>query len=236
MLRVFQPSCWITRDEAAALLVPCSMFLILDRLPEQDARMPRPAAVTPRASDRHRDRERDDARWQALMRRAQDGDSVAYRELLDDLYGVVTAYVQRMVGAVPLVEDCVQECLEALHRHRASYDSSRSFRAWLFAIVRHKAIDFLRRDELRRERVRAAGVEAETIGGSSAHSPTGGLLDAERLLDRLDPVYRDAVVWTKLEGCSIGEAAARAGISGVAMRTRVHRGLRRLERILRAES
>ena len=59
--------------------------------------MPRRASVIPQASDRNLDRERDDARWQALMRRALDGDSLAYRELLEDLSGAVTAYVQRMV-------------------------------------------------------------------------------------------------------------------------------------------
>ena len=175
---------------------------------------------------------RDDARWRELMRRARAGDAGAYRTLLDELYSAVYAYVRQMIGDSSLVEDCVQDCLESVHRHRGTYDPRRPFRPWLFTIVRHRAIDLLRRDALRRERTRAAGVHASAVGDAAAECPAADALDVDRLLDQLDPIYRDAVVWTKLEGWSIAEAAERAGVTRIAMRSRVHRGLRRLERLL----
>ena len=79
------------------------------------------------------------------MVRSRSGDSEAYRELLTEISDVIQAYLRVRFGDPGFVEECVQESLLAVHRARASYDSRRSFRAWLFAIVRHKSIDLLRR-------------------------------------------------------------------------------------------
>jgi DNA-directed RNA polymerase specialized sigma24 family protein len=60
-------------------------------------------------------------------------------------------------------------------------------------------------------------------------------LDAEVLLAQLNPIYRDAIILTKLNGYTTAEAAAIAGVSGAAIRTRVHRGLRELATLLDRE-
>jgi DNA-directed RNA polymerase specialized sigma24 family protein len=51
-------------------------------------------------------------------------------------------------------------------------------------------------------------------------------LDAVTALEWLEPKYRSALVLTKLEGCSLEEAARRDGVSVSAMKTRVHRAIR----------
>jgi RNA polymerase sigma-70 factor (ECF subfamily) len=54
-------------------------------------------------------------------------------------------------------------------------------------------------------------------------------------LATLEPAYREALVLTKFEGYSLEEAATRAGVSTGAMKTRVHRALRTLQKRLRTE-
>lgn len=175
--------------------------------------------------------EEEGLRWQRWMSLSLQGDSRAYRSLLAELYDVLEAYVRRIIGDCILVEDCVQECLETLHRHRHSYDPRRPFRPWLFTLVRHKAIDFLRRD---RSRVLARPVDQALP--EPCHHPTADvLLDAAILLSQIEPMYRQAIVLTKLDGYTTAEAARLTGVSNVAMRTRVHRGLRQLERLLDRE-
>ena len=44
-----------------------------------------------------------------------------------------------------LLEDCVQESLAAVHKARDTYETARLFRPWLFAIVRYKTFDILRK-------------------------------------------------------------------------------------------
>ena len=162
------------------------------------------------------------------MIRSLGGDAAAYRALLSELYDVVAAYLRRMLGDSPLLEDCVQECLETLHRNRHTYDPSRPFRPWFLTIVRHKAIDVLRRD---RGRIKVPLTEQQP-GVASTHEHR---LDAECLLAKLDPMYREAIVLTKLQGYSTNEAAQAIGVTGSALRTRVHRGLRELSTLLERE-
>ncbi|MEM7434267.1 MAG: RNA polymerase sigma factor [Myxococcota bacterium] len=174
----------------------------------------------------------DGLRWQQSMTRSLLGDSVEYHALLDELYGVVGAYLRRMLGDSPFLEDCVQECLETLHRNRHTYDVRRPFRPWFLTLVRHKAIDFMRRD---RSRTTSPLDESPATKAHPTPTPEHGL-DAATLLSQLDPMYREAIVLTKLNGYTTAEAAALVGVTGTALRTRVHRGLRELSHLLEQEA
>lgn len=176
----------------------------------------------------------DELRWRDWMIRATDGDATAYQKLMTELGDAVEGYLRARFGGASFVEDCVQDSLLAIHRARASYDPRRPFRAWLFAIVRHKAIDQLRRQESR-GRVEGAGSDGLDASAPAAAADPGSRMDAAVLLAGLEPKYREALELTKLEGLSLAEAAARAGTSASAMKTRVHRAIRAVRAALEAE-
>jgi RNA polymerase sigma-70 factor (ECF subfamily) len=178
-------------------------------------------------------RAEEDARWSQGMCRANAGDAEAYGELLHEIGVVLEKYVRRRFGDTDFVEDCVQECLLAIHRARASYDPSRSFRAWMFTIIRHKVIDTLRR------RAARGRYETSQDGSDEAAAPANGskaALEAAYALRALQPEYREALLLTKLEGRSVSEAAERVGVSVSAMRSRVHRGIRQVRSVLESEA
>jgi RNA polymerase sigma-70 factor (ECF subfamily) len=178
------------------------------------------------------DRSEDDRRWSAWMARALDGDREAYARLMAELADVVESYVRARFGSAretDFLEDCVQEALLAIHRVRHTWDRRLPFRPWLFAIVRHKVIDLLRRRSVRRSEPAPAEEPA-----APAHDPSARL-DGARVLAALEPPYREALVLTKLEGCSLEEAAERAGVSASAMKTRVHRAVQMAQKLLRTE-
>jgi RNA polymerase sigma-70 factor (ECF subfamily) len=166
------------------------------------------------------------------MRDAQQGDREAYRRLLLEVAGVTEAWLRRRFGAADFVDDGVQECLLAIHRARQSYDPRHGFRPWMFAIVRHKTIDLLRRRGVRERHE----VSDEGVTPAAPHVEPAAAIDAGELLAALEPKYRDALVWTKLEGRSLSDAAARAGVSTTAMKSRVHRGIRLARARLAKES
>jgi RNA polymerase sigma-70 factor (ECF subfamily) len=170
-------------------------------------------------------READEARWAGWMRRANAGDDDAYRELLRELGDAVEAYIRSRFGSGDFVEDCVQECLLAIHRARASYDPRRRFRPWLFTIVRHKAIDLLRR---RGTRSRFEAPEQAGFDGPVSANRPDVALEAAQALDGLEPVHREALVLTKLQGYTLEEAARFVGVSASAMKSRVYRALRQV--------
>jgi len=178
------------------------------------------------------DRSEDEQRWSAWMARALAGDREAYAKLMAELADVVESYLRARFGAVresDFLEDCVQEALLALHRVRHTWDAQRPFRPWMFAVVRHKVIDLLRRSEVRRTEPEPAEEPADR-----EHDPSQRI-DGARLLATLEPADREALVLTKLEGYSLEEAAARTGVSVAAMKSRVHRAVQRVQKRLREE-
>jgi DNA-directed RNA polymerase specialized sigma24 family protein len=59
--------------------------------------------------------------------------------------------------------------------------------------------------------------------------------DLETLFDALPQAQRQAIELTKLGGLSVAEAAARTGASESAIKVQVHRGLKRLAALVRAD-
>ncbi len=174
----------------------------------------------------------DEERWAGLMARSQEGDADAYRRLLTELSSAIEAYLRRHFGGSELLEECVQEALHAVHRARHAWDAGRPFRPWLFTIVRHKAVDVLRRGARLARREVAASPE---LGEEGAHpADPGAALDAERFLRGLAPRYREPLVLTKLLGYSTREAARALGISETALKTRVFRAIRLARQALAA--
>jgi RNA polymerase sigma-70 factor, ECF subfamily len=58
----------------------------------------------------------------------------------DDLYG----FLFRFVGSASVADDLVQETFLQVHLAAGAFDSSRSFRPWLYTIAANKARDYLR--------------------------------------------------------------------------------------------
>ncbi|MEM7411434.1 MAG: RNA polymerase sigma factor [Myxococcota bacterium] len=170
-------------------------------------------------------------RWSRWMGQAQQGDREAYRRLMGELHDWVGRYATRMLRDSVAADDCAQDALLALHRARHTYDPRRPFRPWLLAIVRRKVFDVARHRERRRENP----LDEEAAALRPVESDPTTQRDLERLLERLPPKYREAVLLTKIEGLAGREAASAIGISQISLRTRVHRGLKQLESLARRE-
>lgn len=177
----------------------------------------------------------DEQRWSALMRSAQAGHESDYRELLTELTQVVRRYLSSRFGRTEFVDDCVQECLMAIHEARHSYDAGRAFRPWFFAIVRYKAIDALRGQRRRHDLKAQQDHEQQSVTEAVETNTLEAQMVSGYLLKALSPEYRDAIILTKLRGYSVTEAAARLHISESALKVRIHRGIRRLKRLVEAE-
>ena len=167
-------------------------------------------------------------RWSHWMVLAQAGDEPAYIQLLGELAEAIKAYLLARFGVHGMVDDCVQECLIAIHGARHTYDSGRLFRPWMFAIVRHKTIDMLRKSATRQR------LEAEVEATAVDDGVSAGV-EASRLLGALSRDHREAVLLTKFWGFSISESASRLGVSESVIKVRVHRAIGKMRRLLEAE-
>ena len=166
-------------------------------------------------------------RLQPLMVKGLAGDQAAYRALLEALGTHLRAYFSRRLGPSRSAdaEDLVQETLMAVHTHRATYDQSRPFTAWMHAIARYKLIDHARQN---RTRQTIPIDDVEFLFATDDSEAAMAKLDVARLLDTLPEHTAAMVRRVKLEGQSIADTAAETGLSQSAVKVGIHRSVRAL--------
>ncbi|GIO16022.1 hypothetical protein J19TS2_55770 [Cohnella xylanilytica] len=166
-------------------------------------------------------------------------------------------FAYHLVGDYHAAEDAVQDGFAYLLVYPEKYDGRASFKTYLFAIVRNKCMDALRRRE--RDRTRRAaqfvGTERLMAEDGSGGGPSGGsgpLADAAddperkaivreqdrewgRRLRRLKPDDRLAIYLVDLEGLSYAQAAAIMRRGTVSFRVLLHRARKKLRQIYEKE-
>jgi RNA polymerase sigma-70 factor, ECF subfamily len=165
----------------------------------------------------------------ALVAAVRAGDDAAFDAIHERYAGELLGYARQVLGgghhdAEEVVQDAFMRALASL---RAS-DRPMALRAWLYAIVRNRALDELRRPHLRH---RAEG-EPERLpltDPRAADDLCEALLRRERLdhvvtaINGLPRRQRLALVMRELDDRSHDEVAARLGVSRGASKTLVHR-------------
>lgn len=174
-----------------------------------------------------------DIDWTILMARAQDGDTVAYLRLLQEITPYLRSLVRRWHKDLWDIEDTVQDILLTLHSIRHTYDPSRPFGPWLVGIASRRSIDRLRRRG--RQILREAPLTAKHEESATAADNSEDILEKQRLaeaLDGLPPIQRTAVDLLKLKEMSLKEAADATGLSIASLKMATHRALRTLRSML----
>ncbi|RUY75487.1 sigma-70 family RNA polymerase sigma factor, partial [Mesorhizobium sp. M7A.F.Ca.CA.003.01.2.1] len=162
---------------------------------------------------------KDEAELSRLMRAAIAGDERAYADFLHRIAALVRGFARRKIvqgGVDP--EDVVQETLLAIHVKRHTWRQDAPVLPWVYAIARFKLIDAFRR------RGRRIEIDVDDIAETFAEPETETVSerDINRALDGLSPAQRSVVSAVSVEGRSIGETAAKFGISETAVRVSLH--------------
>ena len=106
-----------------------------------------------------------------LIEAVRRGDQRAWHEVIERYHGRLVSFARRMLAEKSEAEDIVQETFLGLLRSLPNYDQSRSLETYLFAILRNKLHDYLRRrrpgqrqslDQLEMDDTPEAWVDAET--------------------------------------------------------------------------
>ena len=175
-----------------------------------------------------------DLDWSILMARAQGGDRVAYRRLLEEITPYLRALATRRHRDPNDAEDAVQDVLLTVHAVRHTYDPARPFGPWLVAIANRRIIDRLRRQWRTRSRETALKAEHETFPAPQANIPEE-MSDRRALQEAVESLpagQRQAIRLVKLKEMSLKEAAAASGISVASLKVATHRALKNLRKML----
>ncbi len=156
------------------------------------------------------------------------GDAAAYHGFLRELSAHLRAFLRRRLAGIPdEVEDLVQETLLAVHNQRHTYDAAQPLTAWVHAIARYKLVDLFRRRE-RRELLNDPLDDEHELVSSADADAAEARRDLAQLLETLPERQRMPIVYVKVQGLSVVEAARLTGMSASAVKVAVHRGLKAL--------
>ncbi len=180
-----------------------------------------------------------DLDWSILMARAQSGDDMAYRRLLEDIAPYLRSLAARRHRDASDVEDSVQDILLTLHAIRHTYDPARPFGPWLVTIANRRIIDRLRR-QARSRKSREMLLES---GYETFSAPQANLQETElegrtlrKAMERLPHGQRRAIQLLKLEERSLKEAALVSGMSVASLKVATHRALKSLRKMFAKQS
>src|SRR5687768_15690068 len=85
-----------------------------------------------------------------LIEEARGGAAGAFAALIRLHQARVRGYLFRYARTEEIVEDLAQETFLRAYRDLLNYKGEAAFSTWLLGIARHRALDFLREEEVRR--------------------------------------------------------------------------------------
>ncbi len=174
---------------------------------------------------------------------ASTSDPHAFRELYDRWADTLLAYFYRRVREAEVASDLLAETFAAAYEGRGRFrDVGKPGGAWLYGIARRELSRYFRRSRVELDAVRRLGIEVPELDQESA-AAIEALEDVDadraRLSDaiaRLSLSERNAVQLRVVAELEYSEIATRLRCSEAAARTRVHRGLARLNELMEARS
>lgn len=162
----------------------------------------------------------------------RDGDNAALRALFSRYAGPLTRAVARMLRDEERSRDVVQQTFLQVHRARADFDRSRSFRPWLYTIGLNLARDELRRRGRRPEDALTQELASEDTGQEHAVELSENRARLEIALNQLSVEQREVVVLHWFEGLSFAEIASATGSGLSAVKVRAHRAYKKMRQLL----
>ena len=177
----------------------------------------------------------------ALMERVQAGDAEAFRPIVERYQRRLFGYFLRLVEDPTAAADLAQETFVRVYQAAPRYRESGRFEAWLFRIAAN-----LVRSERRRQFTRGPHLSLDEVSpapdglpaAAGAGDPDESAWRSElrealrRALPRVPLVFREAVLLRDVEGWSYREIAEMLGVREGTVKSRTHRGRRRLRALL----
>ena len=179
------------------------------------------------AAEARGDRVSDETIWLA---KARAGDQEAFSHLIEMYQTPIFNLAYRMLGDPAEAEDAAQEAFLRAYTRLATYDTSRSFKTWLFSIASHHCIDRLRKRRLTWLSLDeplpadAAPALADQSPGPEEQTARGEQTALiQQHLARLSPEDRAVIVMRYWYDFSYEEIAQATGATVSAVKSRLHR-------------
>lgn len=160
------------------------------------------------------------------------GDPAAFESLVNKYQARLVAFLWNLLGSGEDARDAAQDAFVQAYVRLGQFDTTRSFRSWLFAIAYNRGIDLLRRKRSFRlfwQKQAACGEPLIAVAGGIEESAIW-----RPALRRVTPQERSVLALKYNEDCDSAEIAAMLGCSESTVRVHLLNARRKLKKELAA--
>lgn len=153
--------------------------------------------------------------------------------ILFDRYHVnVYSYLLKVNRNKMLAEDLTQNVFEKMIKYRASFDGKKSFKAWLFTIVRNTNIDHHRKRKY--DSLDDSYLEVQSCDGDAQNQleVREGKDQLMKAINMLPPDEKEILILSKFEKLKYSEISKITGYTESALKVKAHRSIKKLRNIL----
>lgn len=166
--------------------------------------------------------------YEAALLACARGDRAALRDIYDREASRLLGVAARILRRRDLADEVLHDAFMQIWQKAGSFDPARgSGRTWIYSVVRHRAINALRRSG------RETGADDSVFADIA--DPAEGPLDAlsrlrdaaalRKCLDQLDDAKRGAILLAYVDGYSHSQIAARLAVPLGTIKAWIRRGL-----------
>ena len=174
-----------------------------------------------------------------VLARARQGDSEAFRVLVEKHSRTVFRLAFRMTGNEQDAEDVVQDAFLRAYRQLGRFESRANFGTWLYRIVANCSVDLMRAKQARHDQARGESLDdaveyrdTETAGPERLARSAEIDRRVKTALADLSPLEQAAFTLRHYEGRSIDEISRTLGLGTSAAKHSVFRAVKKLRLVL----
>ncbi len=169
------------------------------------------------------------------IKKAQAGDSRAFRQIVLHYAKIVNALAFRYTDDAHLAEDIAQDTFIKAHQALSRYQNDAKFSTWLLRITTNTSIDYIRKAN----RQKASSLNCEDRPIEIPVEGEENQLEMQDSLGKamsyLTDVERLAITMKHHQGYSIAETAAKLKLNDNACKQTIFRAVRKLRQQLKCE-
>lgn len=161
-----------------------------------------------------------------LMMLINSGDLQFMHELFERYHVRIYNYCLKVTSNKAMCEDIAQETFYKVIKHRKSF-KKKTFAAWIFTIARNLCFDHLKKEKRTKLNIESLqrNIDTYTYDDNEEKDRVEHL---ENILNKLDPMDKEVIILSRYENLKYKDIADIMNMSESAIKTRMHRALRKL--------
>jgi RNA polymerase sigma-70 factor (ECF subfamily) len=177
----------------------------------------------------------------ALVRRAQAGDQIAFREIVERYQSKVFSIIYGILRNHNDAEDIAQQVFTKVYFSLRSFDFRSSLLTWVYKITVNECYDYLRKKKVRKLVYESDFTEEDALRMENSepardqrHPVDVSLAQRDlalKLLARLPEEERTLLLLKEVEGHSVEELAAMTGINENTIKVKLFRARQKLLKV-----